>query len=41
MEKKKGTGIRKWGILTGVFAVLLVALIIVKRRLRISEACGS
>lgn len=28
MEKKKGTGIRKWGILTGVFAVLLVALII-------------
>ena len=28
MEKKKGTGVRKWGILTGVFAVLLVALII-------------
>ncbi len=28
MEKKKGTGVRKWGILTGVFAVLLIALIV-------------
>lgn len=26
--KKKGTGVRKWGILTIVFAVLMIALII-------------
>ena len=26
--KKKGTGVRKWGILTGVTAVLMIALII-------------
>ena len=28
MEKKKGTGVKKWGILTAISAILMVALII-------------
>ncbi len=28
MEKKKGTGVKKWGILTAISAILMVALIV-------------